>query len=1230
MTDAEAIALVKKLLPSLYLTHLQETVFKQSWLGHTYTDIAISSGYDAGYIKDVGSELWRSLSKVLNIKVTKNNLQTVLKHYAKTKQGELTALKFPNLKKTTDMGEAIDVSKFYGRTQELATLKQWILGDRCRVIALIGMGGLGKTSLSVKIAEELKGEFSYVIWRSLRHAPAFEDKVTDLIKIISDQEVVSLPNNWNEQITCLIEYLRKFRCLLVLDNFDTILEHGAANEPYLKNYEAYGEFLWRLGETSHQSCILITSREKPPEIATLEGDALPLRTFNLSGLETTAAQAILSLKGLSGTESETNKLIDCYGGNPLALKIAATAIRDLHEDRIENFLAEGKTLFKGIGNLIDQQFKKLSDSEQEVMYWLAIHRESVTLQDLQADFILKVSQANLITTLTSLRWRSLIENMGGGYTQQPVVMEYVTEKLIDIFCQEIITATPQYLFTHALIQAQEKDYIRDSQRGLIVQAIVHRLEVSLGSKQRVQQQLNQMIENLQRSRLNDQEDQTRGLSPLPKHLSKRLSTDHYGAANLLNLLVQLGIDLTGYDFSGLTFRNCDLRSLKLHDINFSQATFHDCLFAGNFGSVTSVAFSPDGNYLATSDTNGCVYIWEAATSKQLILCKEEVINRAENIWIWSIAFSPNHPILASSGLSTTIQIWDINTGKILRSLDEHTRQVTLVVFSPDGKLLASASHDHTVKIWDVATGKCLQTLAGHEACVWAVAFHPQGKILASAGEDQLIKIWELRTGKCIQDLAGHQHWVKAIAFSPNGQMLASGSFDFSVKIWNLDTGLWDCAKTLLGHKGVVTSVVFSPTGDRLVSGCYDNSIRVWDVESGQCLDTLNKHSNRIWSVAFHPDGNLIASGGDDHAIKIWELRTGKCTKTLQGHSNAVYGIAYNSAQKILVSGHEDQTIKIWDLTLNQSLNLTSEQITVQPALVLTGHSNRVFSVSLSPDGNLLASASGDRTIRLWNPQTGENIKTLYGHQSWVWKVLFSPDGKLLASGSYDRTIKIWDMQSGECLQTLVGHPSSLLELSFSHDGKELFSCGYQRSAKRWNLATGECLLSWEADDHDRVWAIAVSPDDRWVVTGGDDRMIKFWDVQTGECLRQFSGHTSQILDLLFTPQGDRLISCSSDRTIKIWDVITGACINTLPIHLNWVWAISLVKYLSTDSSQDPEILFSSSWDGTIKSCALATDKVSHTMQSILAYKGMIINDVTGLTQAEIESLKALGALDTSC
>lgn len=205
------------------------------------------------------------------------------------------------------------MSHFYGRTDELNILSRWIISDRTRVVALLGMG---KTALCVKLAGQLQGEFEYVIWRSRRHAPSFKEKLTDCVKFFSHQQVITLSAISHEQITCLVEYFRKSRCLLILDNFDRLLQQGRRTGYYREGYEAYGEFLWRLGETQHQSCVVITSREMPAEIAALEGDGLPIRTLTLSGLEVEAGQTILTLKGLSGTKRETRQLVKYYRGNP--------------------------------------------------------------------------------------------------------------------------------------------------------------------------------------------------------------------------------------------------------------------------------------------------------------------------------------------------------------------------------------------------------------------------------------------------------------------------------------------------------------------------------------------------------------------------------------------------------------------------------------------------------------------------------------------------------------------------------------------------------------------------------------------------------------------------------------------------------------------------------------------------------------------------------------------------
>ncbi|MDZ7951185.1 NB-ARC domain-containing protein [Nostoc sp. DedQUE09] len=513
MTVEEAIAIVEQLLERGRLTRAQEIVFRYAWEGKTYLEMARAVTYDPGHIKDVGSELWRSLSQALGEKVTKNNLQGVLMRIAQRQKDINTSstLNFQPFTNYTNWGEAIDVSQFYGRTTELETLSQWIVRDACggkqraRVVTLLGMGGVGKTALSVKLAEQLQGEFEYVIWRSLRHAPCFDDKVTECIKILSHQQVTTLPASPHEQITCLIEYFRKSRCLLILDNFDTLLQQGTGC--YREGYESYGELLWRLGETGHQSCVLLTSREKPNEIAALEGDALPVRTLALSGLEVAAGQTILKLKGLSGSEDETRQLVECYGGNPLALKIAATSIRDLHEGNIACFFAEGTTVFQGIGNLLEQQFKRLSTSEQQVMYWLAINRGKLSSTELQTAFTPILPKPKLISVLESLRWRSLIESNTGGFTQQPMVMEYVIKCLIEQVCEEIVTESPQYLLTYASMQAQAKDYIHDSQIHLIVRPILNQLRITLGSADRLEDKLGRLVRKLQNEKPYLQEDE---------------------------------------------------------------------------------------------------------------------------------------------------------------------------------------------------------------------------------------------------------------------------------------------------------------------------------------------------------------------------------------------------------------------------------------------------------------------------------------------------------------------------------------------------------------------------------------------------------------------------------------------------------------------------------------------------------------------------------------------------
>ena len=448
MTVEEALTILDIVLNQKCLNNIQELVLRKVLAGQTYPEIAVTVGYDAEYIKLVGFQLWRLLSKVFGEKVTKSNFQSVLRRHS---QKTLEVARIPvledtegaNTKQLKDWGDAIDVSTFYGRTKELATLAQWIVQNRCRLITLLGMGGIGKTALAAKLAEQIQDEFEYLFWRSLRNAPLVQDLLAELLHFLSKGQETDLPETLEDRVLRLIKYLRSSRCLLVLDNFETILRSGDRTGCYREGYEGYDQLLRYVAETPHHSCLVLTSREKPKGLAAKEGEKLPVRSLKLTGLQTAEGREIFESRGsFWASEDEWRVLTEQYAGNPLALKMVAPAIQDLFNSSVSKFLEllkQNILVFDDIRNLLDQQFNRLSDLEKQVMYWLAINLEPVSFLELQADFIPNVGISEILEVLASLQRRCLIdkamptgiENNLAGFTQQPVVKDYIKNRLME-------------------------------------------------------------------------------------------------------------------------------------------------------------------------------------------------------------------------------------------------------------------------------------------------------------------------------------------------------------------------------------------------------------------------------------------------------------------------------------------------------------------------------------------------------------------------------------------------------------------------------------------------------------------------------------------------------------------------------------------------------------------------------------------------------------------------------
>jgi WD40 repeat protein len=1027
--------------------------------------------------------------------------------------------------------------------------------------------------------------------------------------------------------------------LLVLDNVESILQQGDVKCGYLGGYEAYGELFDRICDERHQSCIVLTGREKPNGMAQREGVNLPVRSIQLTGLSILAAHNILIDKGLQSPLLEQKNLIDYVGGNPLSLKLVATTVQNLFGGDIQGFLAQGTGVFSNLQDLLAEQFDRFSPLQQQVMYWLAINREGVTPARLQAEFLPGISLPTLLSALETLHDRSSIETTERGLTQQPVIMEYVTNRFIQQIEREIITGKLDLFSTHLLIEAQTKDYLREAQIQLILQPLIDRLLAHFTQAEIFTPPTPRGCGGA----LTPSEGWGDALSvaevrvkisattQLEQHLRQILSTLHqqgeeipsYAAGNLLNLFCHLKTNLQGYNFSYLWIRQAYLLDATLHDVDFTGSHITQSVFAETFGGVVGIKFSPDGQYLATSDTKGDIQIWDADTLTKRTNCQ------GHQHWTWAIDFSPDGQYLASGSDDGTVKLWAVATGECLYTYKGHTFSVNTIEFSPCGQTIASSSQDGSIRLWRVFPGSSnpeIQTLMGHNGRVWSIDFSPDGSTLVSGGEDLTVRLWKVATGECFAVWEAHTGWVRFVAFSPDGRSIATASYDRSIKIWDVTkipdfskkSGIFapTCLYTLIGHQQAVSSIAFSPDGRQLVSSSFDKTIKIWDANNGKCLKTLLGHRSRIWTVAFHPNGRKIASGGDDNHTKIWDLKRGRCINTIVGHTNAILSVKLSPDGNYLASGNEDNTIKIWDV---HGSNI--EQ-------TLRDHSNRVWSVEFSPDARLLASGSADYTIKLWDWKLGNCLQTLTGHKSWVWKVVFSPCGQILASSSYDQTVKIWDVQTGECLKTLVGHPSPAIYTDFSPDGKLLASCDFSGNIKLWNLQSGECELNL-CKHNNSVWSVAFSADGKWLVSASYDETIVLWSVATGEYLKTFTGHQGAVLAAKFGSE-DRfstgeapptIVSVGVDRTVKIWDIQTGECLKTLTGHDGLIYTLDIGKL---DSSQS--IAFTGSLDETIKVWDLETAKCIATWKSLRPYEGMQIDRIRGLTKAQQASLSALGAV----
>lgn len=1214
------------------------------WGGEKYEEIAEASGHKVQYLKNtVGPALFRELRKTPELaEINKTSFQSLLEAQVQRGAGGSEVVRGQVV--TAAMAdsrldlESIPVSgeQLYGRTAEVAQLKEWLQPGTVSLICVYGLGGFGKTTLVSQVVREVAEQYAQVIWVSLQTEQAYE-RVLEVIL----QRFVAQGGNRNRfsgttALEQCIQWFRQSPCLLVLEDFHRVLPRlgrrtwPKAGEPGgEENWQAYREFLKQLNTTVHKSSIVVVSREQPQFFAQEDGSNR-VHSLDVRGLDAAAIQQFLLDRKVvqpDQVQAETlRKLQEQSSGHPLVLKVSSARIRNLFGGDIAAFLNTGSLVYGGLKSIVAEELEDLLPLEKEVLYWLLINRDPVegrtpiSFQMLMEDILLSPLEDAAISigdALDALIRRSLVDSKKLAndplrrsnltplpsseiyFTLHELIEESVCECFVKDMTAELLGNREDLYFLHhcALVKATSNDSIGRRQQREVTTLIVQQLRTRVLNRSENQKDL--FVKLLQRAR------------------TLEIPEKSYLGSNIVELCRSLKLDLAGFDFSALSIRQANFRGVELHNVSFAGATVSDCVFNDIFGGVLCVCCSPDGSLLASSDTDGNISIWNYSSRELRIRFK------AHTSWIFPMQFSPDGCFLISASEDQYCCVWHVETGKRVQCILAPKRLLALDL-SPDGKQVAAAGEGGEIFLWNLENSQLVHTFKWNDlGLIWSCVFSPDGKSLVSAGADSAIWQWNLQDGTGIPLIQEPSIQSRALVYSPDGKYLARVSERNIIRVWDIEAKC-DVAE-LKGHSQEIWTLIFGRDSNELISAGTDQKICLWNIAQQKQIRTFQGHDATIYSLAYQSKELEIVSGSADQSICFWDYFEDDVEKQklnqLKGFSGSVRSTTFllNQDHYCLISGGSDQLIYRWNLPLDISTFSNLSQGSTDPIIFPKAHSGFIWSVTASVQQDRLASAGDDGNIYLWDTNSGNNFEILQGHSWLISSLDFSLNGKRLVSGSMDATIRLWDLVSDDSLVISNAHSKGVRHVRFAFNETKLISCGNDGTIKLWDLDTHECNRTWEGHQS-FVQFCDVSPDGNYLISCSDDKTIRLWLIDSAKEEYQFPMvHTAWIRGVCFSPDGRFFASCGEDGLVCLWNVETK----------DMVW---INKHEDGDGvkcvafSPDSKLLAAGSDDGTVRLWnveALSSVPIAilHTVQP---YRGL---DITGadITNTQRQLLRRLGA-----
>ncbi|MFN4261064.1 MAG: protein kinase domain-containing protein [Gemmataceae bacterium] len=497
-------------------------------------------------------------------------------------------------------------------------------------------------------------------------------------------------------------------------------------------------------------------------------------------------------------------------------------------------------------------------------------------------------------------------------------------------------------------------------------------------------------------------------------------------------------------------------------------------------------------------------------------------NRAAH-WdkVWHVALSPDGKLAAAAN-GNLVHLWDTATGQLHAILHGHTDTVRFVTFAPDGQTVASGSLDGIVKIWDSATGQEKASWQNTHLSLDPGAFGYDGRILVGGGLEGNIRLWDARTGREVVTWKGHEVPLWSLALANDGKTLVTAARDSSVKVW--DVGTRQEKASLKGHSAKVDFLVFSPDGGNLASlarGSWTNpgELKLWDAGSWKELAAFSGEEIHVKCLALSANGvRLLTDRNKD--VRVWDGQTLRPTSTLSGHTDVIYSVAVTPDGTLAASGSLDGTLRLWDLDKKQERH------------VLGQASGAIRDAEFTPDGAALALAGADG-VALWRANSGTTEALFPKPPSAARSVAVSSDGKLLVGVAADGTPWLWDVDAGKRRTDLKQGPFQVTLFALAPDGQTLVTAD-SAIAHLWDLTSGKWRRALPPHP-DQIIALAFSPDSQYVATGCRDGGVRLFASNTGQEQGRLLGHKTYIKSVAFLHDDRTLAIGSLDRTVRLWD-----------------------------------------------------------------------------------------------